>query len=114
MVDIQPLVVSKLNEIGIPVLYELLVDNTTPTPCITYLEMDNADRISGDSLSYVNVTFQLKVQTRDLKEVRDYSAAADSKMKGLGFSRFMKDELVIDGICSRVMRYSAIAYKQTN
>lgn len=39
MIDYKPTLKANLEKIGVPVYYELFVDSSTETPCITYIEM---------------------------------------------------------------------------
>ena len=38
MIDYKPTLKANLEKIGVPVYYELFVDSSTETPCITYIE----------------------------------------------------------------------------
>ena len=41
MIDWKKPLVSILETVGLPVYYELFVDSSTQTPCITYVESDD-------------------------------------------------------------------------
>lgn len=60
MLDVKPQLVETLNTI-LPTSYELYVDSSMTLPCITYLEADNSDDLTGDTLGYSNITFNVKV-----------------------------------------------------
>lgn len=60
MLDVKPQLVTALNKI-LPTYYELFVDSKTPLPCITYLEAGNSDNLTGDTLGYSDITFNVKI-----------------------------------------------------
>ena len=39
MIDYKPMLKQELEKAGVPVYYELFVDSSTKTPCVTYIEM---------------------------------------------------------------------------
>ena len=42
MIDYKPMLKQELEKAGVPVYYELFVDSSTKTPCITYIENNNS------------------------------------------------------------------------
>ena len=52
MIDYKPTLKSNLETLGLPVYYELFVNGSTPTPCITYIEAGNYADLEGDTLLY--------------------------------------------------------------
>ena len=47
MIDYKPTLKKQLEKTGLPVYYELFVDRSTPTPCITYMEKNNVAELEG-------------------------------------------------------------------
>ena len=50
MIDYKPTLKQELEKVGLPVYYELFVDSSTETPCITFIENNNAAEAEGDNL----------------------------------------------------------------
>ena len=92
MINYHTTLVSKLKTI-LPTHYELFVDSSTTTPCITYYEDNNADVASGDSISYGVLSYIIKVWSNKVDELQIYSLQVDSVMRGLGFKRMSSQEL---------------------
>ena len=52
---------EQLETLGLPVLYEQIVDNSVETPCITYLPVSNTDYLVGDTLFYSHIDYYIKI-----------------------------------------------------
>lgn len=112
MIDIKPLVVEALQGTGLNVYYELFTDSSAPIPCITYRETNNADRLTGDTLNYSDITFHIKLWARSVAETATYAALIDNALKPLGFTRTFADELVVDDVIQKILRYAAVGYQK--
>jgi hypothetical protein len=56
MFDYKPVLVEHLNTI-LPTYYELFVDSSTETPCLTYLEINNRADEESDNLRYSTLSY---------------------------------------------------------
>lgn len=111
MVDIKKEVVQALNKTNIPVNYELFIDETK-IPCISYVEVNNADRLTGSSLEYSDIAFQITLWTRDVAEAAKAATIIDSELKALGFKRRSCNEFIQGSIIQKIFRYEAIGFKK--
>lgn len=93
----------------LPTRYELFVDSSTATPCITYMEIDNASTAEGDTLRYSRIAFQIKIWGDDFSVLAPYQLQLDTKMKSLGFTRTAYNELWYDNQVALIYRYEAAA-----
>jgi len=107
MIDINPLIVEALNEIGLPVLLENFLDSTTPLPCITYIEYSNRDTLTGTTLEYSEIITMVKVWSNSMKMLIDNASKIDTKMKAIGFKRDYGSPLFRDGIGQYILRYKS-------
>lgn len=105
MIDINPLIISTLNEIGIPVMLENFLEPTTPLPVITHIEYSNKDTLIGDTLEYSEIIIMIKVWSKDLIVLMDNAKKIDVKIKALGFKRDFGSPLFKDGIGQYILRY---------
>jgi hypothetical protein len=71
MYNFKPLLVEELDEI-LPTYYELFVDSDTPTPCITYIEANNATELDGDTMRFSRIVFLVKVWGSTLTQLMPY------------------------------------------
>jgi hypothetical protein len=109
MLSIKQQLVSTLNKI-LPTYYEMFLDNAK-TPCITYMEDNNSDSLVGDTLSYSDISFYIKVWSTKVEEIDKYSALVDTALKKLGFKRQAANELVQDNLICKVLNYQGIGYE---
>lgn len=56
MIDFTPSLVAELNKI-LPTHYEMILTSKTPTPCISYLELNNSATDVGDTVGYSRITY---------------------------------------------------------
>jgi len=108
MIDIKTLVVSELELIGIPVNYEMFTNEGIAIPSISYLELTNNDMLVGDTLEYDNVTYQIKLWSKDVQYLTETSILINNVMRDLGFRREFAQEIPSNGLLSKVMRFRAI------
>lgn len=110
MTNFHTLIVNALKTI-LPTHYELTLYSGIDTPCISYMELNNADNAAGDTLGYSDVQYQVKVWSSDISEIQKYSLEVDKKMRECGFTRTASRELydTNSAMIQKVMTYAALA-----
>ena len=93
MLDYKPTLVNELKAIGLPVHYELFLSKDTEVPCISYQEGNNITHKDGDTLGYSYITYRIKIWSKRVSEIAQYSLEIDSLMRELGFERIATSEL---------------------
>lgn len=111
MLDVKKQLVSTLSTI-LPTYYELIVDSSIELPCITYLEMDNSDDLTGDTLGYSNITFNVKVWANNVDEAMLYSPQIDTVMRKIGYSRIASNELVLGTQICKILTYQGLGLEE--
>lgn len=111
MFDYKPTLQSELDKI-LPTYYELFVDSSTDTPCITYIESNNIAAAEGDTLRYSTLSYQIKIWGDDIEELSRYAQQLDSTMYALGFRRITYNELWYNTQCQLIFRYEATALEK--
>lgn len=114
MIDCNKDLKKVLEKTGLKVYCESFVDSQTKTPCITYLEANNADRVTGDNLSYSDLRFTVKVWGGKKETLMKYACIIDGYMKQEGFKRTMCEEIWLDGQGQKIMAYEAIGIERIN
>lgn len=109
MIDVSTLVVSELKKTNLKVYNENFVDSKTPVPCITYRLYDNSVLVESNNLGYSNQVYHIKVWGKDMETLVQYSGQVDNIMRALGFKRITCNDLFVDGIGQRDMKYKAIS-----
>lgn len=112
MIDVSKEVIAELNKTGLRVHNEYFVDSKTEIPCITYRQYDNSVYTEGDTLGYSNQVFHVKVWGKDIQTLIEYSIQIDSIMRNMGFERTSINDLWLDGIGQRDMKYKALSLEQ--
>lgn len=56
MVDFHKNLVAALSKV-LPTHYEMTLTSGTPTPCISYMEINNYDTQTGDTLGYSELSY---------------------------------------------------------
>ena len=111
MLDVKKQLVSTLNKI-LPTYYELIVDSSTELPCITYLEMDNSDDLTGDTLGYSNITFNVKVWANSVDDAMLYGPQIDTAMRDIGYSRIASNELILGTQICKILTYQGLGIEE--
>lgn len=108
MIDYKPTLVSELKTLGLPVHYELFLKKDTEVPCISYQEGNNVTHKDGDTLGYSYITYRVKIWSKRVSEIAQYSKEIDNLMRGLGFERISTNELWMDGIGQNLLTYRGL------
>ena len=89
----------------------MVLTSKTPTPCISYLELNNSATDIGDTVGYSRITYQVKVWGNDIKTVTKYALEVDKALKPLGFKRISSGETQIydKGILFRLCENSPMS-----
>ena len=113
MIDYHKNIVDSLNTI-LPTHYEMTLTSNTKTPCISYMELDNAVSVNGDTLGYSRLQYQVKVWGRDLTNIQRYALEVDTVMRAIGFIRISSGELYDNNssMIQKILTYEALALEQ--
>lgn len=113
MVNYHKELVSTLNTI-LPTHYELFLHRGVITPCISYMELNNADEEEGDTLGYSSIQYQIKVWSNKLDEIQEYALKIDKALHPLGWKRVGCRELHDreSTMIQKIMTYQAKALEE--
>ena len=113
MIDYHKELVKALEEV-LPVHYEMTLSSQTETPCISYLESNNSSSVSGDTLGYSRIIYQVKVWDNDIQELQKYALQIDAVLRPLGFKRTSARELYDNQstMIQKIMNYEALAIEK--
>lgn len=78
--------VKALNSI-LPTHYELVLHSGLKTPCISYMMLNNPAAMTGDTLEYSTVSYQVKVWGNRIGDLKNYALNIDKALRPLGFKR---------------------------
>lgn len=92
MIDYHKNLVSALESI-LPTHYEMVLTSKTNTPCLSYLELSNIDTVTGDTLGYSRLQYQVKVWSNKLADLQTYALEVDKALRPLGWRRVGSQEL---------------------
>lgn len=95
---------------GVAVYYEAISEKVA-TPCISYMEASNNSSAIGDTLSYSEIVFQVKVWAETVDELLTITQNIDSALQGNGFIRTNSYETTDDGLLVKILRYTATGYE---
>ena len=115
MIDYHSKIVEALNTI-LPTHYEMALTAETKTPCISYMELNNAVVNNGETLGYSRISYQVKVWGHNLAEIQDYAKKVDVLLFSLGFTRIAARELydIQSTMKQKVLTYEALALEEYN
>ena len=110
MIDYHSTLVNALETI-LPTYYEMMLHSGLTTPCISYMELDNSDDMTGDSCGYSRLTYQIKVWATDIAIIQKYALEIDKVLRPLGFKRISSGELYDNNssMIQKIMTYEALA-----
>ena len=92
MINYHSNLVSTLEGI-LPTHYEMVLTSKTTTPCLSYLELSNVDTDTGDTLGYSRIQYQIKVWSKEIKDIQEYALKVDAALRPLGWRRVGSQEL---------------------
>lgn len=104
-------IVSALSNI-LPCHYELFCDTTTKLPCITYIEYENYDDKTGDTLGYSYIGYTIKIWSDDVGEIDGYAYEVDKCMRELGYTRISCYELTVNNQIEKIINYQALGLER--
>lgn len=104
---------SALSEV-LPTYYEMALTSKTQTPCISYMGLGNADTLTGNTLGYSRVTYQVKVWSNKIQDIQKYALEIDKVLRPLGFRRIAANELYDNksSMIQKIMTYEALALEK--
>lgn len=109
MIDYHSTLVSTLKTI-LPTHYEMALTSKTTTPCISYMELNNAAEATGDTLGYSRISYQIKVWGNDIATLQKYALQIDEALRPLGWIRRSAVELYDNQstMIQKVMTFEAL------
>lgn len=89
----------------------MVITSETETPCITYLELNNYDTDTGDTLGYSRIQYRVKVWGRSIGQLQAYAGQIDEALRPLGFKRISSGELydINSTMIQKILSYEALA-----
>jgi hypothetical protein len=112
MLDYHSAMVSALSAV-LPTHYEMMLHSGLKTPCISYMELNNAaaSETVNCSIGYSRITYQIKVWAQDIAEVQRYALEVDNALRPLGFKRLSSIEMhdKNSSMIQKVMTYEGLA-----
>lgn len=117
MINYHETLVAALEEV-LPgrVHYEMTLHQGLETPCISYMEGNNYDYVSGDTLGYSSLNYVVKVWGEDVSALQRYALEIDRVLRPLGWRRVSCAELQDNNsaMVQKVMTYEALALETFN
>ena len=77
MIDFHKELVASLKTI-LPTHYEMTLHSGLSTPCISYMELDNAATDTGDTIGYSRIQYQVKVWGNDIGVLQENAVKIDN------------------------------------
>lgn len=110
MIDYHATLVSALNTV-LPTHYEMTLKSGTKTPCISYMELNNAVSAQGDTVGYSYLTYQIKVWGNDIEDLQRYALEIDKVLRPLGWERISSGELYDNQstMIQKILTFEALA-----
>lgn len=110
MIDYHATLVSALNTV-LPTHYEMTLKSGTKTPCISYMELNNAVSAQGDTVGYSYLTYQIKVWGNDIEDLQRYALEIDKVLRPLGWKRISSGELYDNQstMIQKILTFEALA-----
>lgn len=115
MIDYHKEFVKALKTV-LPTHYEMILHSGLDTPCISYMELNNAVAELGDTVGYSRISYQVKVWAKDIGKIQKYSLEVDKVLRPLGFKRISSGELHDNNssMIQKIMTYEALAVENFN
>ena len=110
MINYHEQLVAALNTV-LPSYYEMTLHSGIKMPCISYMELTNVDTVTGDTLGYSRIQYQVKVWGTDIAVIQGYALEVDKVLRPLGFKRVGGGELSDNKkkITQKILTYEANA-----
>lgn len=95
----------------LPTHYEMTLTSGTETPCISYMERNNAVVASGEYQGYSRISYQIKVWATSIADIQRYALEVDKVLRPLGLQRVSTTELYDNNssMIQKIMTYEGIA-----
>lgn len=77
----------------LPTHYEMLLYRGISKPCISYMELSNTSRETGDTLGYSTIQYQIKVWSTKIEDLQNFTLKIDDALRPLGWKRVSSNEL---------------------
>lgn len=115
MIDYHANIVSALSAI-LPTHYEMTLHSGLATPCISYMERNNAASNTGDTIGYSRISYQVKIWGNRVDDLQKYAVEVDKAMRGLGFTRVSSGELYDfnSTMMQKILTFEALALEEFN
>ena len=115
MIDYHKTLKDTLNAI-LPTHYEMVLKSGYKTPCLSYMELNNAVEAEGNTIGYSNIIYQVKVWDNDIANIQKYVLLVDKAMRSIGFKRIGSTELYDynSTMIQKVLTYEALALEEYN
>lgn len=113
MINYHAELVKALNSV-LPTHYEMTLTAGTKTPCISYMETNNYVSVSGDTLGYSVITYQVKVWGTQIADLQKYALEVDKVLRPIGFKRTSSNELYDrnSAMIQKILTYEGIGLEQ--
>ena len=113
MINYHTELVTALNTV-LPTHYEMVLHSGLTTPCISYMELNNADYMSGSTIGYSRISYQIKVWGNNIAELQKYALQIDKVLRPLGFTRVSTNELydMQSTMIQKILTYEALALEK--
>ena len=113
MIDYHKELVTALNKV-LPTHYEMVLHSGLATPCISYMELNNYDYMSGNTMGYSRLSYQVKVWGNNIAELQQYALEIDKVLRPLGFTRISTNELYDhqSTMIQKILTYEALALEK--
>lgn len=110
MINYHTTLVAALNTV-LPTHYEMTLTSGTAIPCISYMELTNADDATGDTLGYSRIQYQVKVWGNSIDVLQRYALEIDKVLRPLGWKRVGATELYDNSssLMQKILTYEALA-----
>lgn len=115
MIDYHSSLVNALKTV-LPTHYEMTLTAKTPTPCISYMEVNNYATAIGDTIGVSELSYQVKVWGHSIKDIQSYAIQIDNVLRPLGWRRISSGELYDpeSTMIQKIMTYEATALETYN
>lgn len=115
MVNYHTTLVNALNTI-LPTHYEMVLHSGIKTPCISYMELNNASHANGNTLGYSRLSYQIKVWGNRIEDLQTYALEIDNTLRSLGWTRVSSRELYDNqsSMMQKILTYEALAFEHFN